>query len=189
MKKQRFRVIEGGLQAKRKIGGIIILASPENEPPFMVDAVVFEEDTFLIMTPPINNIIFREEHPIRMMTKLIETKPYEPGTVIVNRGQPLKILAIVHDVDQDPTWRDEWVEGAIHGIFRESERRDIRSISMPMLGTVFGKMHTMRFMEILISVITKIMPKRPERIWLRVPRGAAKRLMCIIDELLEGDVL
>jgi hypothetical protein len=48
-------------------------------------------------------------HPIRLMTDVINAEPEPIGSVVVRKGNPLRFLAIVHDVNQEPTWREEWV--------------------------------------------------------------------------------
>ena len=69
-----------------------------------IDALVLEEDTDLILIqPPI--AADTSEHPIRLMTALYATPAHCPGTIIIKREVPLRILAIVHDLALDPSTR------------------------------------------------------------------------------------
>jgi hypothetical protein len=165
-----FRLIPGGLQSEMKFGPIRIVAAPEKFPPFEVDARAYEEDTFLIMSAdPV--IAFPEEHPIRMWTQLIETQPEPIGSVRVKGQNPLRFLAIVHDVNQDPTWKEEWVETAIREIFREAEQRKLCTIGLPLLGTLHGTLQFRRFIELLGQVLKQTCINHLKRLWLIVPAG------------------
>lgn len=185
MNRPKLKVIQGGLEDKRRIGDVLIIASPDDKPPFEPDAIVREEDTFLIMSPPREDMKVVKDNLTRLMTKLIESKPLPPGTIKVKDGFPVKIIAIVYDVNQDPIWKPEWVENALIRIFEECETRRLKNLSMPMLATVFGKMPIEYFIKILTNVLVDTGPRYPKRLWLKVPYGTSKRITRIIDGKLE----
>ena len=83
-----------------------VVAAPYNRPPFKVDALAVEEDTFLVMSAD-RKVHDTREPLIRIMTRVIETQPKDPGSVFVKGGSPLRFLAIVHDLNEEPTWREE----------------------------------------------------------------------------------
>jgi len=168
----RLRLIQGSLHREMRHRSVQIIATPENKPPFRVDAVAAEEDTFLVLSAP---PIVREpdEHPVRLMTRLIEMVPETPGTVLVKGKSPLRLLAIVHDLNQEPSWREEWVAKALQEIFREAEERNLRSIALPLLGTLHGSMKKERFAALLKSALEGRTPGHLERIWLVIPRAPA----------------
>ena len=114
------RLIQGGRQCRIRFGPIDIVTAPQSATPFEVDALAVEEDTWLIMSaePTMGDL---QEHPIRLMTDLIEARPKPVGSVVVQGRNPMHFMAIVHDVNQDPTCREEWVHSALHAIFREAE--------------------------------------------------------------------
>ncbi len=163
-----FRMIPGGLQSQTVFASISIIAAPEESPPFEVDAIAFEEDTWLVMSAD-PKIVDPPEHPIRLMTDLIETKPEPVGSVMVRDKKPLRFLAIVHDVNQDPTWREEWVEESLKAIFRESEHRNLQAIGLPLLGTLHGKLEKRRFISILGRILRQTPFKHLKQLWLIVP--------------------
>ena len=69
------RLIQGGLHSEISFGPVRIIAAPENIPPFELNARAYEEDTWLVMSADPKGCE-PEVHPIRLMTELIETKPY-----------------------------------------------------------------------------------------------------------------
>lgn len=135
------------------------------DPPFVPDAVVLEEDTSLVLsadpTPRDPG-----EHPIRIMTALYDHRPCAPGSVVVQGRFPVRMLAMVHDLDQDPTWREEWVCAALDEVLAESGRRGLRRLAMEPLGTVHGRLARERFMALLEQALARASPASPQEIWL-----------------------
>ncbi len=181
VKKNSLRLIQGGIHQSMSFGPVRIVSAPENAPPFRVQALVFEEDTWLIMSA--NPESYEpEEHPIRMMTQMIEARPEQVGTVLVRGNNPMRFLAIVHDVDQEPTWRESWVESALLKIFLNAEQRGIQSIGLPLIGTLHGKLGKQRFVELLYKVLVQMTFNHLKRLWLITPAENGKALS-ILDLL------
>jgi hypothetical protein len=166
--KQRFKLIRGNYPYQVTVGSVDIAAAPENRPPFKVDAVAVEEDTFLVMSAD-RRVQDPKEPLIKIMTRVIETQPKAPGSVIVRGEFPLRFLAVVHDLNEEPTWREEWIIGALEAIFQEAEHRGLRSIALPFLGTLHGSLDKARFLVLLRSVMQEIPANHLKRIWLVVP--------------------
>ena len=162
------RLIQGGLQYRLRVGPIEIVAAPQSAAPFEVDALAIEEDTWLIMSaePTVGDL---QEHPIRLMTDLIEARPKSVGSVVVQGRNPLKFMAIVHDVNQDPTCREEWVQAALHAIFREAERRKLSTLGLPLIGTLHGKLAPLRFVDLFSRVLQQAAFTYLHRVWLVAP--------------------
>lgn len=181
-KKNRLRMIKGGLQSEMLFGQVRIVASPEHSQPFEVDAIAFEEDTFLIMSAdkeirdPGNNMM-------KLMTKLIEFEPEPLGSVKIVQGKPLKFLAVIHDVNLEPTWREEWVEGSLHEIFNEIERLKISSFALPLLGTLYGNIDIERFITLLKRSIKKAPIKSLQRLWLIVPDRTSRDIIDLLQKI------
>jgi O-acetyl-ADP-ribose deacetylase (regulator of RNase III) len=93
------------------------------------------------------------------------------------------LLAIVHDLNQEPSWREEWVASALEGIFREAESRRLRSIALPFLGTLHGSLKKERFVELLRCALERMSPNHLKRLWLLVPAGTSSKIL----EMLESD--
>lgn len=179
----RLRVIQGGRRFEISLGPLLIVAAPEDEPPFAVDAVAAEEDTFLVLSA---EPVVREPntHPIRLWTQAIEIHPEEPGSVLVRGKNPLCLLAIVHDLNQEPSWREEWVASALDRIFRESERRKFGSLALPFLGTRHGSLEKQRFPLLLRRALERASCSHLKRLWLVIPDGTS----CKILEMIESEL-
>jgi len=175
-----FRLIQGGLQREMVLDGVRIVAAPEDRPPFTVEAVAAEEDTFLVLSAD-KTVREPTEHPLRIMTRLIEMRPEAPGSVLVKGRSPLKLLAIIHDLNQEPTWREAWVEKALHGIFLETESRKLRSVALPLLGSLHGSLDKERFAVLLRRALEKASLIYLKRLWLIVPTGAARDLIGMLE--------
>jgi len=146
-------------------GPVRITAAPEDRGPFPVEAVVFEEDTCLVLSADWKKIE-SEDHPVVILTEAFGMEPEKPGTVVIYEGSPLRFLAVVHDLDQDPSWREEWVGKALENIFQEVERRGLRSIALPFLGTKHGLLEKRRFVCLLDDFLKKNSFPYPLRVWL-----------------------
>jgi len=176
----KLRLIHGSYPREISLGSISLVAAPKDTPPFQVDAVAFEEDTFLVLSadPKV-----REYHEplMRVMTRVIETRPETPGSVLVKGKRPLRLLAIVHDFNQEPSWKEEWIAGALDGIFREAESRKLRSVALPFLGTAHGSFEKQRFVVLLRRALERISADHPKRLWLIVPAGTSHKILEVLE--------
>jgi len=178
------RVIRGGGLSQLAIGTVQIFVGPEKMSPYPVDAMVAEEDTFLVLSAD-PELFESNESPIRLLTEAFETRPETPGSVFVKDGHPLQFLAIIHDLDQEPSWKEEWVVSALDGIFRETENRKLRSIALPLLGTVHGSLEKGRFINLLRESLERKPPIHLNRLWLVTPEGTASEILKILKAELQ----
>ena len=118
---EQLELIRGGYPRKIQIGSLNMVASLEKDPPFKVEAMAMEEDTFLILSAD-KRVRHVSEPLIKVMTRVINTRPRRPGSVIVQEGTPLRLLAIIHDFNEEPTWREDWGTRALEVIFHEAPR-------------------------------------------------------------------
>jgi len=137
-------------------------------PPSVVDAVVAEEDTYLVLSaePEV-----REPGVARLRAfhEAYNTEPAEPGSVVAREGSPLRLLAVVHDLSQDTTWREEWVAAALDAVFRETDAWNVRSLALPPLGRVHGALPRERLVALLRAALRTRTPRHLERLFLVVP--------------------
>jgi hypothetical protein len=178
---ERLKLIRGGYPRRIQTGSLTIVASFERDPPFKVDAMAVEEDTFLVLSADrrVRNV---REPLIKVMTRVISTQPRRPGSVIVQERTPLRLLAIIHDLNEEPSWREDWITSALEEIFHEAERRKLRSIGIPFLGTLHGTMKKRRFLVLLRSSIERVFLHHLKQLWLVVPTGTS----CKLFEVFEG---
>jgi hypothetical protein len=177
--KPRLRLVHGGRFSGFTLGPIEIVAAPENAQPFAPDAVAYEEDTLLVFSAPVR-LKEPPEPIIRLLAELRAMKPEKPGSVLVKGKSPVKLLAVVHDLDQEPTWKEEWVAQALEGIFRETEQRKLHSLALPFLGTRHGSFDKERFLFLLRSTLEKIVVQSLERIWLILPSGSDVKIVNVL---------
>jgi len=123
---------------------------------------------------------------MRVMTRVIETHPQTPGSVLVKGKRPLRLLAIVHDLNQDPSWREEWIANALDRILAEAETRRLRSIALPFLGTLHGSLEKQRFVVLLRDALERNPAIHLERLWLVVPDGTRSKILDILESNSQG---
>ena len=175
----RLKIIKGGLADEAFLGSIRIVAASTKAPPFDVDAFVFEEDTFLVLSA--DTQVRDPKVPLtRIMTRLIDTKPAIPGTVLVKGRRPLRFLAIVHDLNQEPSWKEEWIMDALYGVFQAAESRRLQAVALQMLGAVHGSLKKRRFAFLLRTAIDGTAFNHLKRLWLIVPHGMAREVIDLI---------
>ena len=148
----------------------IVVTSPEGPSPFAPQAVVLEDDTYRVLgAEPVASE--RYEDTGRALERAAAAEPELPGSVIVSEKSPLVFHAVVHDLDSEPSWREEWVVDAIYRILREAGRRKLRCIALPMLGTLHGSLDARRFVQLLRSALVGSDLGTLEAIWLLAPAG------------------
>jgi hypothetical protein len=122
-----------------------------------------------------------EIHPIRLMTDAMNAKPEPVGSVMVQNGDPLRFLAIVHDVNQEPTWKESWIEKALTGVFEESELRKVKSIGLPLLGTKHGRLGKNRCVSLLAGVLKRTTLDYLRQLWLIVPPESSTEIIRLLE--------
>ena len=175
-----FELIQGGLHQKASLGPVRIVAAPEGARPFRVYAMVFEEDTWLVMSAS-PTVCEPDIHPIRLMTDAINAEPEPVGSVAVRKGKPLRFLAIVHDVNQEPTWKEEWIVTALKQVFREGEKRKISAMGLPLLGTKHGHLDKLRFVALLAEVLNLFVFDHLKQLWLIVPPQTGRNIIQVLE--------
>jgi len=164
------------------IGSVRLFVAPREWPPFLADALVEEEDTYLVLSAD-PEVLETREKTEELMAELLKTNPAVPGSVIVKEGHPLSLLAVVHDLEREPSWKEEWVISALDGIFREVETRKVRSIALPMLGTLHGSLEKQRFLALLRETLKRSSPEHLTRLWLVVPAGTTGEVLGMLASI------
>ncbi len=112
---------------------------------------------------------------MRVLTEVLEARPEAPGSVVERRGRPPRWLAVVHDLAGNPTWHEPWIEAALGEVLCRAARRRLRSLALPLLGTVHGRLPRRRCLELIHRAVDRAAAAgtAPRRLWLIVPEGAA----------------
>jgi len=146
---------------------------------FGVDAIVVEQDTARVLDPSGLLTEPTESFPELVAGMVGESLP-RPGSVLVEAGYPLKLHAIVHDLERYPTWRVEWVLAALAGIREELAARSCSSVVMPMLAVRHGTFEAEAFVGLLGDWIGAM--QGLERVYLVMPEDVS----CSVLDCLQG---
>jgi len=176
------RVIPGGRREAVRVGTVEVRAGPPSRPPFPVDAVVLEDDTWRVLGAG-SRPKAPTDAPLRIHTGALDAHPLDLGTVRVGRGTPARIHAIVHDLDAEVTLRRASVVTALHGVLEIARERGFSRLAMPLLGTVHGDLPEAEAVRLLREALEDARPGFPARVWLVVRPGSEAR---ILEDLATG---
>lgn len=167
-----------------RINDIDIVVAPKRVSPFNTDAVVEEQDTALILNEP-EKISTSDNKPAWYLANKLETQSLiKLGSVIKRDGESLRLLAIVHDLDVDPSWSSEWIEQALNNIFKIGDIEGISSLQLPVLGSQYGRFNLQEFLQLLVIAINKAQGKL-KKIWLVVPQQDCSKTLAILKKAYE----
>jgi len=143
---------------------VIVATEPLRES----DAVVEEEDTYLVLSadPEVTN---RKGRVCAPFTRRTPPSPPNPAASWSGAAPRCVSWRWCHDLSQDPSCREEWVGAALEAVLREVNSRRVRTLAMPPLGRVHGSLAMERFVALLHSALRSVMPRALERICLVVP--------------------
>ncbi len=153
----------------------IVPAPPGATLVFLVEAQVIEDDTHLVLGADPQPRETHEE-PERLLENAAASIGPAPGTLVVRGGHPLRLHAIVHDLDEAPSWREEWVASALREVLREVEARQLGSLALPLLGCVHGSLAPDRFAELLKGALTEATVERLDEVWVTVSPEIASEI-------------
>lgn len=172
------KLLHGGLPKYSIINGIKIVAAPRQQPPFVVEVMVFEEDTNLILTVD-KEIYYQEEHPIRLMTSLINAKNHQVGSLVKNQNS---WYAVVVDINADTICTSSWVLKAYKNLFSDLVARKIPAAGIHLLGQ-HGKLPLQLAVQLLLDTIRAVPQCYLRRIWLIVPEQDIKTVRGYLSSL------
>lgn len=168
-----------------RLGPVHVVVAPEDAPPFPVEAVAVEQDTHLLLGGD-DVVVEPAEDYGELVAAAGEPSPYTPGTVLVKKGEPLRLLAIVHDIDCEPTWREDWVASAINGVIEEAEWRRLESVGVPLIGTRHGSIEMRRVALWLGRCLSRTSFRYLKRVWVIAPTGSETELMWALRSEFAG---
>ncbi|MDH3328312.1 MAG: hypothetical protein OEM01_03690 [Desulfobulbaceae bacterium] len=164
---KKFTLITGGADHKIEVNRIAIEVVSDSVFPLPVDVRVFEEDTYLVLTvdPAMR---YTDEHPIKLMTHIMEAKTKKPGSVVRKNSS---WYAVVYDLDADPVCREEWIDNAYREALQLAEKRGITRLGLPLLGTVHGPYPAQDSMQLLINQIKSLAFSKIKKIVIVAEQG------------------
>ena len=160
-------------------GTVEISIYPESQLPYMVDAIVEEQDTNLLldMNPVIQNT--RESYRT-LVNKMGQQKPMMPGQVIIKNSIPARLIAILYDIEHTPVCNEAVLSTVIDNLLHTLNRHKLKSVAMPLLGSTYGKIPERVFIKFLQESLINMNPVYPEKIVLMVPPGKIENVKAII---------
>jgi hypothetical protein len=168
-----------------RLGPVHVVVAPEHAPPFPIDAIAVEEDTHLLLSS--DAIVEEPDEDFEELIAAAGRRPANtPGSVLVRKAKPLQFLAIVHDIDCQPTWREDWIASALNGAIEEAEWRRLEAIGMPLLGTRHGNAEMRRVALWLGRCLSRSTFRYLKRVWVIAPHGSEAELMWALRSEFAG---
>jgi len=183
--RSRLSLISDDYGRAGRLGPVHVVVAPEHAPPFPIDALAVEEDTHLLLSSD-GAIEEPEEEFYELVAAASETPANTPGSVLVRKARPLELLAIVHDIDREPTWREEWIASAINGVIEETEWRHLESVGLPLIGTRHGNVEMRRVALWLGRCLSRTSFRYLKRVWVIAPAGSETELMWALRSEFAG---
>ena len=150
--------------------GTTIHAAPRDYPPFAPQAIIEEQDTALLLNP--QTTLHDPGKPAWYLANTLEDNPSHPlGSVVVKGHQPRRLLAIVHDIERSPTCQPEFIQTAWLNVMTVIQENQFTTASMPLLGTVHGKISVKDALVLLGESLRKNQPTCLEKVWLILPNN------------------
>jgi len=169
---KELRLIVGGSATRFSVNGVTVSVVADSAAALPVDVRVFEEDTYLVLTvDPVMRYV--DEHPVRLMTRIMESRPHIPGTVVRKKTN---WYAVVHDLDVEPICRKEWLDSAYAETLRLAEGRGIVRLGLPLLGTVHGRYPLQDSLMLLMRHIRKQNLTKVREIVIIAKRGSRETI-------------
>ena len=158
---------------------ILVHAAPIEHPPFTVSAIMEEQDTHLLLQRP-TTLIDPGKPAWYLANKLEQERIYNLGDIISSGKDPIRLLAIVHDIDRQPTCNLDDISTAYQNLLTTIELHHITSLGMPLLGTVHGQFS----LETAMTAFRETMISHPciclKKLWLILPEGASCECMSLL---------
>lgn len=147
------------------------------------DAIVIEEDSWQILAAG-SDFTPCSEHPIRVWTELLDTKPLPAGTVLLREGWPLTMVAVVYDFDLAPCCRSRGVSTALAEIFRICRQRQVHSLLLPLPGVRHARISLRKSLRLVLRALRR----EPDLVLRRVMLACtSEEEEAMIEELLPAE--
>lgn len=174
---KKLKLVWDSQQFKVPINQTDIYIAPVECPPFSVKAIVEEQDTSLVLEPSDEIPEYSDFKPIwyEANTQALQ-KVHLPGEVIEKSYNPIRLLAIVHDFDCEPSWKIDWIKSAINNILNICGKKQLVSLALPVLGAQYGKLKSEEFLKLLVNQLSFKQSDYPQRIWLLVPAHDCQKM-------------
>jgi hypothetical protein len=166
-----------------KLGNIEIYCGAKiSKVPFPVGVQIIEEDTWQILSAD-NKASISDEHPIRLMTGLIDQLPLSAGNLVV-KGNHWQ--AVIMDIDQNPVCRRGWIVDIYKQVFEQVLNDHISEISLPLLGVRHECVEMSDSLGILVDSIKLLQGDSLLRIWLKLREKDINMAVRLLDGITDN---
>ncbi|MFT5447809.1 MAG: hypothetical protein ACI9DC_002988 [Gammaproteobacteria bacterium] len=133
----------------------ITIRADSGESAHPTQAKVIAQDRWLVMDPE-TSVRDSAQSAAELGFAAARDADRKLGEVVLRRdSQPLRLWAIIHDLNCQPSSRKSWIATALLNTFHELARRRIESVSMPCFGYAQGIVDTTEFFDMLATAIRK----------------------------------
>ena len=175
-------LVQGGLSRRFQLAGVALALLPieTEEPP--VDMVVLEEDTHLILNAP--NTLRDPGKPLEeLVEEMVRVQPHRLGTLLVRRGLPIQVRAVVYDVESDPITRPETLAATLAQLLALFEQERVRRVSLPLLGQRCGQIDLAGSIRTLGRMLVHHQPRQLSQLFLRAPAAHLGKILALLEQL------
>jgi len=141
------------------------IIAPAEQPPFVPDVMILEEDTALVLSAD-TQLKDPGVGTFKILMDLYEMPEYVPGSIVTRDEKPFQVLAVVHDLDQEITTRLKWIQSALQEALAYCETQNFRLIAIQPLGSVHGKVSINWFIDQLTQHLNTRQYPCFDRVWV-----------------------
>lgn len=120
-----------------------------------------------------------------LLEAAIRSEPAPGGAVLLRRTRPLRLLAVVRDLEREPTVDPDWVGEALERILRVAGRSHVRGLALPLLGAGGTLDDIEAFADQLVQALHNV-PLARVRIALLASPRATQRIAAAMRETAQG---
>jgi len=124
---------------------------------------VLEEDTWRVLSSEIAINEQREQHPVRVITDLLDQERSRPGDVLIHG---IHWYAINYDLDQNPICQPQWLRESMHTILLKAVEQNISSLCIPLPGVAHGHISLSDSVAIIMNMIQDYPSEQALSLWI-----------------------
>ncbi len=167
MTKEMFEIPERQSDFWAEIAGVEISASIYFQPHDLPEVTVIEDDTCMVLNAD-PEFIEPRESLWNIRTKISRSPPYPVGSLVTIANNPLRLAALVYDLNQSPICTLDGITSALKQILHFIDERQLKSMVMPVLGAKYGNISFYQFIAMLTSELTNNRPTKLSYIALKL---------------------
>lgn len=155
-------------QPEWQIDGRAIFIRPATHMPRRADVRVVEQDSWLLLGE--QSRLREDERPAWVQANQLESAPsYRPGTVVARAGQPVQLMMIIYDLEQQPICKPQWVKRALSAVLEYAHDHELSCLQVPLPGYYHGGLTVEAAFALFQAALREHCRKDPVTIMLALP--------------------